>query len=248
MERRTRPAYQAVFQRLKLLSPFFDPESVMSDYELALMGALRIEFPNADSDGCLFHFVVSSVKHAKYELGLVIMIRENPVVRRIVQLCCGIPLAPPQMMRDALRAIAAEARLTLFYDDLIPYFDYLWYTWLSGPRYESLSVCGSVHRTNNACESFNHVLGSELGEHHVNVYRFLECLSNIEDTAQTDILTLYEGRNPGRPRKTSSLANDARIQLWTRNLLDGYITIREFIHCVSPTLHGLFEEQVRAGP
>lgn len=61
MERRTTPAYQAVFQRLKLLSPYFDPQIVMNDYELGLLRALRAEFPNAESDGCLFHFVAVSV-------------------------------------------------------------------------------------------------------------------------------------------------------------------------------------------
>lgn len=123
----------------------------------------------------------ATVRHAKTELGMAVVMRDNPVIKRIMQLCCVIPLAPPHMMRAALRAIAAEARLTIYYDDLVPYFDYLWYTWLSGPRYEALSVCGSVHRTNNACESFNHMMATELGQHHVNIFRFIGMFFVFDD-------------------------------------------------------------------
>lgn len=57
MERRTIPAYRAIFQELKNLSPNFRPERTMTDYELALLAGIDAEFPGVDSSGCLFHYV-----------------------------------------------------------------------------------------------------------------------------------------------------------------------------------------------
>lgn len=101
------------------------------------------------------------------------LMRDNPTVKRIIQLCCAIPLAPHNYMRAALGAISAEARTTIYFQDLLPFFWYLWNTWLSGCRYESLSVSGCANRTNNVCESFNRLMASELGPHHPNVFRFI---------------------------------------------------------------------------
>lgn len=60
MERRTKPAYQAVFQEIKRLSPDFRPEITMTDYELGLLTAIDAEFPGVNSSGCLYHFVAVS--------------------------------------------------------------------------------------------------------------------------------------------------------------------------------------------
>lgn len=239
MERRTIPAYQAIFQELKTLSPEFRPERSMTDYELALLGAIEAEFPGIDVIGCLFHFVAAVIKYAKDELGMAAFIRDNPAVKRIIQLCCAIPLAPPQYLRAALGVISEEARATIYFDDLLPFFWYLWNTWLTGRRYESLSVSGCEHRTNNICESYNRLLSSQLGPHHPNIYRFIEVLAKSEDNALTDIWTLFGGHQGSRPRRSSALANDSRIQNWTSHLNNGLITIRDFIHNVSPSVHGL---------
>lgn len=115
----------------------------------------------------------ANIKHAKDELGMTVLMRENPTVKRIVQLCCSIPIAPHNHMRSALREITAEARATIYFQDLLPYFWYIWETWLTGPRYLRLSVSGCEHRSNNICESFNRLLAGELGPHHPNVYRFI---------------------------------------------------------------------------
>lgn len=61
MERRTKEAYKAVFQEVKRRNPRFDPSHFMNDYELAILAAVREEFSNAESDGCLYHYVAVSV-------------------------------------------------------------------------------------------------------------------------------------------------------------------------------------------
>lgn len=113
------------------------------------------------------------IKNAK-DLGLGVWMRHEPAVRDMVRLCCIIPLAPQHQLRDAFMCIRNVARGTEFYHDLRDFLDYVWRTWLTGVRFDVLSVCHSVDRTNNASESFNRKLQLELGDmRHPNIWNFL---------------------------------------------------------------------------
>lgn len=61
----------------------------------------------------------------------------------------------------------------------------------------------------------------------------------------TDIWTLFYGLQASRSRRSSALANDARIKIWTSDLNEGFISIRDFIHNVSPSIHGVVEDCLR---
>jgi len=61
MGRRSIPAYRSVIQELKNLCPNLSPDKIMSDYESGQIRVWREEFPNADWEGCLFHFMAVSI-------------------------------------------------------------------------------------------------------------------------------------------------------------------------------------------
>ena len=56
MSRRTTKAYQAVFDHIKGKFPSFLPKTAMSDFEKALMKAIRLSFSDIKVVGCHFHF------------------------------------------------------------------------------------------------------------------------------------------------------------------------------------------------
>ena len=51
------------FDMLLNLRPNMNPSSVSCDYEAAVFGCISQRFPNADIDGCFFHFVKNFIKH-----------------------------------------------------------------------------------------------------------------------------------------------------------------------------------------
>lgn len=56
MERRTKALYDAVFEYLSLTFPHFVNQSVVTDYEMALVESLKAAYPQASLHGCFFHF------------------------------------------------------------------------------------------------------------------------------------------------------------------------------------------------
>jgi transposase-like protein len=56
MSKKTKKAYVWVLNFIKKLSPQFDPQVVVTDYEKALRAAIASVFPNARLVGCHFHY------------------------------------------------------------------------------------------------------------------------------------------------------------------------------------------------
>lgn len=60
MSRRTEPAYMALFDFIKFIMPEFQPRTIMCDLEEAETNAFSRAFPEADVQGCLWHYDVVS--------------------------------------------------------------------------------------------------------------------------------------------------------------------------------------------
>lgn len=48
--------YIRFFQELKNLEPLLSPRTITTDFEKAMINAVKKEFPNAKQRGCFFHF------------------------------------------------------------------------------------------------------------------------------------------------------------------------------------------------
>ena len=53
---RAEQIYRRLLHHIGNLSPSGAPQSVVTDFELAAINALRVTFPNAEMTGCYFHF------------------------------------------------------------------------------------------------------------------------------------------------------------------------------------------------
>lgn len=60
-ERKTTATYRSVLRALRQVSPNFDPDTVVTDFELAQLRAWGEIFPRASRMGCFFHYVSVSV-------------------------------------------------------------------------------------------------------------------------------------------------------------------------------------------
>ncbi len=111
------------------------PEGIMTDFELALVQLLELEFPGAHIHGCYFHFAQSLWRKVQ-RLGLVEEYKEDAFVRRFVRV---------RVSWDGLKAEMPD-------DDKVKgYSEYFDQTWMSGqfaPRMWNY-YAHSGPRTNN---------------------------------------------------------------------------------------------------
>lgn len=245
MESRSAQAYQALFQFFRQLAPNVDPEYVVTDFEVAQLQALRAVFPLTRHSGCLWHYARAVCRNVR-SLGLHAVVRDNDNARRILRLSMSIPLVPPNRIQEALNAIIVEARRLFLFNEFEGFFNYIRTTWIDVIGPEVLSVFGVRHRTNNAAESHHRNLNSRLVRR-PNIWRFLELMSETEDTAWRDLGRLEQGFAPSRVRRVTSLLNDARVRSCSRQLLNNEMDLLHFMSTVSwhldPTMREMLVER-----
>lgn len=62
MTRKSQLTYEAVFKHLKQLVPGWQPEVIMTDFELPCRNAARTVWPTATLVGCFFHYAQALFK------------------------------------------------------------------------------------------------------------------------------------------------------------------------------------------
>ncbi|KAE8739816.1 hypothetical protein FOCC_FOCC014684 [Frankliniella occidentalis] len=185
MERKTRRAYDDVFEILKTetrrrVRRELAPEKVSTDYEQSAIQAVRAAFPDAEVAGCLFHFGQAQWRRLQ-EAGLAVAYREeqNEAMRTDFIALAFVPLDD---VEDAFDALSEAAVLILR-----PIFQHVEETYLRGrlrarrgarvrrrgpPLFPPhLWNCyertvEGLPRTTNPCEAWHRRLLSLIGKHH----------------------------------------------------------------------------------
>ncbi|KAK3923858.1 ATP synthase epsilon chain, partial [Frankliniella fusca] len=222
-QRRKESAYDAVLQTIKaFMSGGENVTNVVTDFEVAQQNSWANTFPHAKLQGCFFHMVRAFVRYAKEELHLTAHLRViDGLVRRFIRLCCAIPLLPQKWLLKGLGVVMGEARQegNRTYRLLRPFFEYIFTNWINQRQKKYLmSVYGSLHRTNNTCESHHRQLNKFIQVAHPNVYDFNEALVSIEESTWINSQAFLDGIRVGRSRKATSIANDIRLRRLARDL------------------------------
>ena len=77
----------------------FDPDMIITDYELGMINAVPIVLPNTDHGGCVFHFdkcIFGKVK----EYGLVRAYRNDNRVQKFIRKIMALPFLPIALLRN----------------------------------------------------------------------------------------------------------------------------------------------------
>lgn len=56
MERKSTRTYIILLKSIKMLNPRFSPSKIHTDFEIAEFSAFKTVFPEAEVEGCLFHY------------------------------------------------------------------------------------------------------------------------------------------------------------------------------------------------
>lgn len=94
MTKKTRAAYEHVFNYINREVFPLDAKSFTTDYEIAIRNALKGLFPNADYTSCWFHFCQACKRRAASIDSFFEVTRRDPALCRIYYKLLCLPLLP----------------------------------------------------------------------------------------------------------------------------------------------------------
>ena len=155
--------------------------SLMCDFELAIIQASLLNFPNASHQGCYYHYI-QSIWRKVQSLGFADVYRSNdPTLKQFVQKMAAIAFCPPSFVRPAWLAVQQEAPQIPQVDSLVEYFDS---TWVNGQfqfqQWNYFDFDGP--RTNNYVEGWHSRLKKVVGKPHPNIFELIEVMKKEEAT------------------------------------------------------------------
>lgn len=110
------------------------PQTVVCDFELALINAVETELPNGTISGCYFHFTQNLWRRVQ-ELGLSGHYRQNHHLRRCIRKVMSLGYLPIPILRmnfDLLRTARRTGNLINRYPALMDFFAYVSNTYVNG--------------------------------------------------------------------------------------------------------------------
>lgn len=128
MSKRTKRAYEHIFNYIK--SHIFDLKcaSIMTDFERAMRNALACVYPDVKLLTCWFHFTQAAKKRAMQTPQLIPYLYTNKEAREIYYKLLSLPLLPPEYIADEFRKlkVLALANHRAYFAEFIQYFEKQW--------------------------------------------------------------------------------------------------------------------------
>ena len=194
----------------------FQPRSIMTDFEIGVLGAIRISFPATVVRGCFFHFS-QAVWRKVQALGLSVAYRESAEVKTFVRRLAVLPLVPLQELDDVWLDLHGMA------PDEVPGItelcDYMVSTWVDDVHalfrrelwnhFQTLQEEGL--RTNNHLESFHSAFNRSFHTVHPNIFIFVDGLKKRQDETETTVASLDIGNQPP-PAKRQRVVKEDRVR------------------------------------
>jgi hypothetical protein len=237
--RLTEETYRVVYERVKerctQLRLRLDRENltIMMDFELANMNAVRRVFPLATVRGCLFHFDQTIWRHV-VEAGLKNEYEtvDSPVRRDVVTLM-ALPFVPLDDLVEVFEDITEEMDPRL--DDIVTNLETNYVKGvqrrrrLIAPRFRPEvwntyeATLGGEQRTNNSVEGWHNHLQLFMVVRHPTIWRFLENLRKEENQIFTQITQVRGGHTQIRePVNKKYRTNQRQVEA----IVDNYATFK----------------------
>ncbi|XP_060846093.1 uncharacterized protein LOC132925742 [Rhopalosiphum padi] len=225
----TKDTYSALFAVIRNILPLnYDRIRFVTDYERALMNAVRQIFPNSDLLCCWFHYTQSVVRYCHRKVnGVLNLVKRHEVAARIFRMVLALPHLPAERgnprcpnfcMEDGFHTIVDYSSQFSEIHEVMSRFFYIFNYWFLqiGPRH--LSVFGQDHRAKNYLESFHSTLLTQIGRH-PNIWDFLQRLIIVENQffvefqQCTNNLMIRDGTSRSERENTTRIIRESVQQL-----------------------------------
>jgi hypothetical protein len=185
-----------------------NPQTVMTDFEAAAMGAFQIVWPNMQNKGCFFHLAQNQRKKI-VNSGLQELVKSDPAIDiqvRMIRAMTFVPLIDLNRVWKALMAVL-DPRL----NPLIEYFDTYYMGRLVGNRRRRARfprelwnmferTVNGQPRTNNSVEAYHRSLNTHFGVDHSTMWVACAKLQQYQQKLDSDYEELISKRHPQTTR------------------------------------------------
>ncbi|XP_050057446.1 uncharacterized protein LOC126550282 [Aphis gossypii] len=219
---KTEEIYVGLFKYVRNVLPLqYDKLTIITDFELGLINAIRLVFPESSHQGCYFHYCQSIVRHLRSkESGMYNLVKANPIAARIFRMVLALPYLPPNSNNNRIPSMLDGFNSIIMYivqhTEIAEYFhdfmyQYVFGYWFVRMRPEAFTIFDKDIRTNNYLESYHAALLRFIKPHpkiweFMGQIRFLENQYNLEFKQVSQNLNIRScNSSRGRIRNTSEI-------------------------------------------
>lgn len=242
---KSQATYQRLFQIVKERAQAhgleFSPSRIQTDYEQAIIVAVRQEFPGTRISGCLFHFGQALWRKIQ-GLGGAAEYQNSAESRQYLRRCSALAFVPLQKLDDAWVDLQADAPDSPMCRAFADYFVQTWMDDIASrfPRtmwnhFDNMTE-HSV-RTNNSLESWHRWLKGMVTTSHPHIFKMLITLRKEQERIEAELRMLRLGQNTRRPRKTAVRRVAQRLERVHAEYLSGQRTLTELLDATSYAVH-----------
>lgn len=217
--------YERFFHLVKESIPDWNPDKLKIDFEEGAVLAIRNAFPNADINGCHFHFTQCLWRKVQ-ELGLVRKYMEEEEIRLHIRMCAALAHLPVEDVEEGWLSIQEESPTD---PSLQTFYDYFVSQWFENPTFdvETWNCFNARHRTTNAVEGWHFKLNSLLNRPQPNFSKVITVLKKEAEYFDFIIDRRYLNLD-GKRRKLKYVKVDEQI----KKTLAEYILNKDIRKCL----------------
>lgn len=201
---KTEETYTRLLTDLKNRRPALNPETVMTDFELASINAFQNQFPNVANRGCFFH-LGQCVWRRVQALGLQGTYETDPAFALKVRMIWSLAYVPIPDVVNAFEVLSENVPL-----EMQPILDYFEDTWIGRERRGRRGIplfpiplwncfaaaVGGLPKTNNGVEGWHRGFSELVGAPHPTIFKFITCLKKEQSMNEMKIEQYIAGQEP----------------------------------------------------
>ncbi|XP_003381943.1 hypothetical protein Tsp_11043 [Trichinella spiralis] len=202
------------------LGVVLQPQTVICDFETALIPALQGTFPGVNIQGCYFHFC-QAVLWKVTDLGMRTSYIHEAATKKKVKMLLATAFLPFHDVAAVVKLLGRDAT-----GSVAVLFNYFRVEWMPPDRLPLWNVYNVNIRTNNDLEGWHFKINRLAGKRHLGFYELLQLLIDEQGSTETLIQQVTSGR---------VTANDLqqRITALTAEYDGGTRTMEQFLRSVA---------------
>jgi hypothetical protein len=212
---KTEQIYLTLLREIKNLLPVgvAQPQTIMTDFEVAMINAIRTEFPQTSHRGCFFHLCQSIFRHIQ-ENGLKREYETNPEVALTLKLLPALAFVPTQDVVEGFEHLCDQ---NIFSPELQVIVDYFEDTWIDRPQRRGRQrrpplfalnmwncfdgVQHGLPKTNNSVKGWHRGFQMQLSAEHPNIWKFISALKREQSLNELRIEQYVSGQQHTQSRR-----------------------------------------------
>ncbi|XP_003373093.1 conserved hypothetical protein [Trichinella spiralis] len=221
--------FQALIDKAAVLEVDLNPDTIICDFETALIPAIRGYLPNTRVQG--FYFYFCQAVHTKIcELGLKTRYRQHEETGRKIRMLLATAFLPVPHVNTGVSLL--EAGTT---SNLLALFQYFRKEWMTDERLPLWDVHNVNIRTNIHLEGWHNRLNRKAAKAHNGLYELLQILIAEQGVMDTLIQQVLSGNaTVGDLRRVSKVYAEKQRQVaqYTGEYTNGRRTLEQFIEAL----------------